>query len=348
MKSGDLQSVFPALYANAMKLHDYILPIAVAIVIIGLSLKVWRGSFGDVSEMLRGILTAAIIAFIIPLFPDWTNQLQLVGYRITEEIGADPTQTNQRYASLLLGGAQDADKKLGIWDLLSSGDVSIGEVISYANVNLASQFAMAVNYLFFWIQQILLIYGIATAPVFIAFFIVDSMRGVARQYLLRLVSVALWPMGWAIANVLTQGLLDKSVGGEATPFGASQSFFLIIVVTLWILFSTIAAPLMISKMLTQGMNAGSVLLKGLASSVGQGVTYAVGGGVAAHMMGAGVAGITASAGASGFAGYTSGAMGSSSMIVPSAIGLGIGMASNRTQPKGNYNSKAQQIYKDSQ
>ena len=72
----NLESMFPDLYRHALSLHGDTIVVGFLIVLIGLTLKFWRGMFGDIGETLRGLLTASIIAISIPLFPDWINQVQ--------------------------------------------------------------------------------------------------------------------------------------------------------------------------------------------------------------------------------------------------------------------------------
>ena len=358
MKPVNLESMFPELYQHALSLHGDMVVVAFAIVLIGMTLRFWWGMFGDVGEMLRGILTAAIIAIIIPLLPDWINQLQLLSHEYVQTIGASPDTTNERFAQILISESADDPGSLGFWEIIWSDQTSIGEAFAYAIVHLASQCAWAIMWLFFIVQQALLIYAISLTPVFIAFFMLSSMRGVAGQFILGTLSVALWPLGWAIAGMLTDALMDMSVGAENTLWGNTQSFFFIIVLTIWIVYSTIKAPQLIYQLLTRGASAGAILFNGFVTSISQGGTYAAGAGVASHMLGSSAIGTTTSAIAGGAAGVLSGAVGHSSVLIPSAIGLGVSLATakgsgasgadaTRPNESSNYNTRAHELYQQS-
>ena len=63
----------------------------------------------------------------------------------------------------------------------------------------------------FWayiFQTIILNLGYALSPLLIGFMALPALKHIGNRYLLNLVGVLLWPLGWAVAALITQGILD--------------------------------------------------------------------------------------------------------------------------------------------
>ncbi|MGB0372001.1 MAG: hypothetical protein ACPGN3_11755 [Opitutales bacterium] len=347
MSEANLIDSFPVIYQTSQDLHGQLLPVAFLCTGIGLAVRVFKGSFGDPSGLVRAVLSACIVAVCISQFALWVNSLQLAAHSLVESMDVNPADTNRRYAELVLGAQEENAAPRGFWDILWSDDAGFGEAITYALIFLSSQLAWALSYLLKIVQQVILVYSISLSPVFLSFFLIDYLRPMAGRFIMTIVSVGLCPLGWAIADQLTDALMQMAVGTENTLAGNSQALFFVIVLTLWILFSSIAAPLVIIKILSQGADGMTTLLSGFGSSVSQGAAYGAGGAVATHMMGAGPIATSASAFASGVAGVASGAAGRSNMLVPSMIGLSLGAASSSTHSSGSYTDRAREIFEKS-
>src|SRR6266403_1052237 len=137
-----------------------------------------------------------------------------------------------------------------------------------------------------FLQQFLLLITIAAAPVFIGLWMLTGTRGIGMRYFLTLMSIELWPLGWALGNIVTKQMLAAvaSTGGawlqlESTVF---------VVVGLWIIINAVFWPILISKALVSGgTHAGNWILESVSPvlSAGQGAvnvatTAASGGGAA--------------------------------------------------------------------
>lgn len=343
----NLETELPELYASAITLYGQTKPIVIVLLVIGFSLKVGWSMFGDPGQILRALLGVSVCALMIEIFPELVNDLQGLAYAFIEHIGASPSTLHQDFAELILSSSEDAKKPIGFWDVILSRDVGLGEAISYAFVYVGSQCAWAIGYLFQWLQQVLLIYGTAVAPVFVAFCMLEVMRPVAGKFFMGMVSMAFWPLGWAIANVVSESLIQLSAGPEGEL--SSDAFWSVLLLGLWIVFSTIAAPFVIHKMLTTGVNAGASLVKGFVTSIATAGIHAAGGAVTASMMGAGKGWAGAAAATSGATGFVSSAAGSSSTLPPAFIGVAAGSLGSRTArpPSGNYSQQAEAIYNQS-
>ena len=113
----------------------------------------------------------------------------------------------------------------------------------------------------FWayiIQKFILFSAYALSPLLIGFMAIRPLRSVGGRYLMNIVGVLLWPLGWAVAALITQGILDFMTDPSFKFIDPTASFYSlqatvgVAVVAFWIVFSTISAPLVIQKVLSHG------------------------------------------------------------------------------------------------
>ena len=123
--------------------------------------------------------------------------------------------------------------------------------------------ASAILFYAYIVQKMILYLGYSLSPIFIGFMATRSLSHIGNRYILGLVGVIAWPLGWAVAAIVTQGLLtfmtDQSFLQGSSVAGAAnyglQNFIGVALLGVWIIFSTIAAPLIIQKALTEGYQA---------------------------------------------------------------------------------------------
>jgi hypothetical protein len=63
----------------------------------------------------------------------------------------------------------------------------------------------------FWayiFQTVILNLGYALSPLLIGFMAIPALKHTGNRYLMNLLGVLLWPLGWAVAALVTQGILD--------------------------------------------------------------------------------------------------------------------------------------------
>lgn len=341
--AANLNSFSSELYSMMEGLRGQLMPIAIVIVCAGFLLSIWRGSFGDVSVLLRSIAMIGIVALIIPHYPIWIEELQLLANRLSQSLGADPSKSYQDFAYFVLGDELQSQKSFDLFDLL--GVASIAEILAYGVIWLASLAAAVILYFYHWAQQILLILGIATSPIYLSFLMLGPMQNVALKVILGMISVGLWSVGFAVADIVTKALLSILAKGQMQADGSSleelstwQFLILLMVVVAWLIISTIQAPKLISQFLTHGIDMGRALLSNFAHSVGQSITVGAGAGITAKLAGASNTATAAASLSGAGVGLFTGAIGSSGMLASAAIGMGAASA-------GDYTAKARQIFK---
>jgi hypothetical protein len=123
----------------------------------------------------------------------------------------------------------------------------------------------------FWayiVQKFILFTSYALSPILIGFMAIRPLRSVGSRYLMHIVGVLLWPLGWAVAALITQGILDFMTDPSSRFIDPAASIYSlqatvgVVVAAFWIVFSTIAAPIVIQKVLAAGELAGGQLISG--------------------------------------------------------------------------------------
>ena len=157
---------------------------------------------------------------------------------------------------------------------------------------------------------------------------ITALKHTGNRYLMNLVGVLLWPLGWAVAALITQGILDymsdpsfQYIDPTSTATNLQRTIG-VAVVGFWIVFSTVAAPVIIQNVIAHGIQPGGPLLAGGVSSALQ--TAATTAGAAASAAPIGIPAVTA--GAAGMAALLStmssaANMGSAGAIIIAGSGL---------------------------
>ena len=118
---------------------------------------------------------------------------------------------------------------------------------------LVGQFASLMLFWAYVFQKIILNLGYALSPLLIGFMAIPALKQVGTKYLLNLVGVLLWPLGWAVAALVTQGILDFMTDPSfeyidpTSTLPDLQKTIGVAVVGFWIIFSTVAAPVIIQQ-----------------------------------------------------------------------------------------------------
>jgi hypothetical protein len=202
------------------------------------------------------------------------------------------------------------------------------DLIISAVLWLVGQLASLMMFWAYIFQTVILNLGYALSPLLIGFMAIPALKHTGNRYLMNLVGVLLWPLGWALAALITQGMLDFMTDPSfefidpTSTLPDLQKTIGVAAVGFWIIFSTVAAPIIIQNVIAHGVQAGSQLLSGGVSSALQ--TAATTAGAAATASTAGNLIITA--GAAGMAAILStmssaANMGSAGAIIIAGSGL---------------------------
>lgn len=229
---------------------------------------------------------------------EWLMRLNDVVMGFITLLGVDPTTVDEKFVTFI-SGKTGADPNASVWDVIW-GTKSIGTAIAYALLWFFGWLAWGLQYIVKLVGGILLTAGWALSPVFLAFFMLRPMTGVARKYVLGLIAVVCWPFAWAIAAVVTNAMIDAAATQSLLPMLVSGSMvapaLTVLLVGAWMMVSAVLAPYITTKILLMGANplaafaqgVGGVVQGGLVGAVG-GATVAVTGGAAAPAVAAAAA-----------------------------------------------------------
>lgn len=264
------ESLFPTFLQKCVELHELLRLVAFMLFIVGTIMLVVHGFSGK--TLMLHLVRLFVLTALLVMLPQWGNQVQqLVQTSILDGLGVDPSNVQDQYNNLLVI-KRDTGSDHSWWDIL--GDLSgfTVEVLISGILWLVGEFASLLVFWAYIIQKFILFSGYALSPLLIGLMAIRPLRSVGTRYLMNLVGVLLWPLGWAVAALITQGILDfmtdpsfKFIDPTSTLYSL-QATVGVVVVAFWIVFSTIAAPLVIQKVLAHGALAGGQLLAGAASS----------------------------------------------------------------------------------
>jgi hypothetical protein len=264
------ESIFPTFLQKCGDLRELLCAVTFMLFIVGTVSFVSRGVTGK-AAVLHLLGTLALTGLLVVL-PQLGNEVQsLLQSSILNGLGVDPANVQDQY-NQLLAVKRDTGGGHSWWDILGNLSSFTVEHLISGILWLVGQFASLLLYWAYIIQKFILFSGYALSPLLIGFMAIRPLRSTGGRYLTHLAGVLLWPLGWAVAALITQGILDfmtdpsfKFLDPTASLYSL-QTTFGVAVLAFWIVFSTIAAPLVIQKVIVQGELAGGQLISGAVSS----------------------------------------------------------------------------------
>jgi hypothetical protein len=265
----DFNSLFPNFLSQCSQLKTTLMPVAYLLLVAGMISSTITGQ-RSAGAYMRSIGRTIVYVMLLTFLVTWGNQLtQIVSTTVTETIQANPANVFDEYNAALVA-KKSTSEQTGWWDKLFHAGTTIFEAIVSGFLWLFGLLASAIMFYAYIVQKMLLYLGYSLSPIFIGFMAIRSLSHIGNRYILGLVGIIAWPLGWAVAAIVTQGLLtfmtDQSFLQGGSVSGAAnyglQNFIGVALLGVWIIFSTIAAPVIIQKALTEGYQAGGMLLSG--------------------------------------------------------------------------------------
>jgi hypothetical protein len=276
----DFNSLFPSFLSQCSQLNTTLMPVAYLLLVAGMISSTITGQ-RSAGAYMRTFGRTIVYIMLLTFLVTWGNQLtQIINTTNTEVIQADPSKVFDEYNAAL--AAKTSTGSQTSWsDKLFHFGATLFEAIVSGLLWLFGLLASAILFYAYIVQKMILYLGYSLSPIFIGFMAIRSLSNIGHRYILGLVGVMTWPLGWAVASIVSQGLLtfmtDQSFMQSSTVSGTLgygfQNFIGVGLLGLWLIFSTIAAPLIIQKALTEGYQAGAALLTG-ATSAGLGAMAA--------------------------------------------------------------------------
>ena len=268
----DFNTMFPNFVNQCLSLKTLLTPIAFVLLTGGLIASTIANHHNGAAH-LQSIGRIIIFVVLLVFLPTWGNEIvSIVSDTVTNVLKVDPAKIHDQYqAALQLQKSSDGNSSW--WEKLISFTNIMESLISVFFL-LLGWVASSLEWWAYILQTAILFIGYALSPVFIGMMAFPSLQNTGRNYLLNLLGVMLWPLGWGIAGLITQGVIsfmtDQSflnappsgVGIVGTGFYSLQNLMGLAFLGIWIIFSTIAAPTIIQTAFTRGVLATTGLFSG--------------------------------------------------------------------------------------
>lgn len=267
-----------------------------AIVAAGLVFQAVR-TRPDAGAFIWLLAKVAMIGIATLFLREWLMRLNDIVLAFADRMGVDPTKVDERYIEFI-AGKTTAQPKTSVWDIIW-GTKSVGTAICYGFLWLFGWISWGLQYVVKLIGGILLTAGWALSPIFLAFFMLRPMAGVAQRYLIGLIALVCWPFGWALAAVVTDAMLDAAATARLVPVivageAVAGPGLTVLLVGAWMIVSSILAPYVTTKILLMGANPAAAFAQSVgnfghatfAGGVGAATAAATGGATAAAVVGA--------------------------------------------------------------
>jgi hypothetical protein len=172
-------------------------------------------------------------------------------------VGNAASNTFSWFSSLGSPSAAAAQATGTLWQALSNASTGVQTAIETLFVMICCVLGMLAMWSMWLLQQVLAEVCFAVSPIFLGCILLPPMGQMAARFFTNYISVLCWPIGWGIANLVTVALLNLALNptnntglGVLNFFGGG--FIWWIGVGLWALFSSVAAPWLVTKALSAG------------------------------------------------------------------------------------------------
>jgi hypothetical protein len=284
---GDFNSMFPNFLTQCLSLKTLLTPVAFLLITGGLiASTIAHHRSGNAS--LQAIGKVIVLIMLIVFLPTWGNQIvTIVSDTVTNTLQVDPAKIHDQYqAALQMKKSTNGNQSW--WEKLINFP-SIMEALVSGVFMILGWFASAIEWWAYILQTAILFIGYSLSPIFIGMLAFPSLQQTGRNYLLNLVGVMIWPLGWGVAGLITQGMIDfmtdqSFLSSSTAPntLYSLQNLMGLAFLGIWIIFSTIAAPVAIQKAIATGHSAvsgmfGGAFSAGRAAATTAATTFAGGG-----------------------------------------------------------------------
>ena len=309
----DFNTLFPNFLNQCAELNRALTPVACVLFVVGMVSSTVTGQRSPGAYLRTIARTCAYIA-VLALLLTWGNETATaIDETVKTTLQADPGAVFDQYQKALTVQKGTATEDKSWWDLLDSQ--AIFEQLLSCFLWVVGWLASVIVFYAYLAQKFILYVGYGFAPLFVGFLAVRTLHSIGVSYLLGFVGVLCWPIGWAAASIMTKGLLDfmsdqsfLTLGGASGAIGYGlQNLIGVAVLGVWLIFSTIAAPVIIQKAISTGTQIGQALAGGAVtagssaavSGAGAAAAYGSGGGFLSSVAGVVAGASSAMAGAAG-------------------------------------------------
>jgi type IV secretion system protein TrbL len=144
-----------------------------------------------------------------------------------------------------------------LWQALSNASTGLQSALEALFVMICCVLGMLAMWIMWLLQQVLAEVCFAVSPIFLGCLLIPPLGQMAARFFTNYIAVLCWPIGWGIANLVTVALLNLALNpSNNTGLGVwnffGGGFIWWTGVGLWALFSSFAAPWLVTKALSAG------------------------------------------------------------------------------------------------
>ena len=230
-------------------------------------------SYWNPEDMFRRLTIIILISIAIPLFPSFVHETEaIIRDAIKNQLKVDVTLVHEKTKDVFLDG------KKSFWQLVYGAVV--GEAFLSALVLVAGLVALAIQSGVNLVQDFFVAMAVMVSPLMLAWMAPNFSRSLGLRYLMGLLGILSWPIGLALADVITlslidqldkfslisdsSGILGKSVGKLLTPI---KDAWVTILLSLWLIFSSFIMPWIMSALFKSDGLIGAPLLRALSGAM---------------------------------------------------------------------------------
>ena len=258
-------SIFPTFLTKCGELHTLLLSVAFALFVVGVIATV--SHHASHKSILNLLLRLLILTSLLVFLPAWGNTLQnLLQTSILSGLGVDPSQVYQQFNQLLVI-KRDPSTQSSWWNVMAQLHNLTTDLIISAVLWLVGQFASLMMFWAYIFQNIILNLGYALSPLLIGFMAIPALKHTGNKFLLNLVGFYSGRWAGALAALVTQGILDFMTDPSfeyidpTSTLPDLQKTIGVAVVAFWIIFSTVAAPVIIQNVIAHGIHPAARCLR---------------------------------------------------------------------------------------
>jgi hypothetical protein len=256
---------------SLQQVWPYLVKMSVAFCALG-AMSTWTGSVMDMVSDLNAQAglnqTGVLTTFANDVAKKFGANVNTSGQPATQPaqqqqtnpfqwVGNAASNTLSWFSSLGSPSAAAAQATGTLWQALSNASTGVQTAIETLFVMICCVLGMLAMWIMWLLQQVLAEVCFAVSPIFLGCILLPPMGQMAARFFTNYISVLCWPIGWGIANLVTVALLNLALNptnntglGVLNFFGGGFIWWL--GVGLWALFSSVAAPWLVTKALSAG------------------------------------------------------------------------------------------------
>jgi len=288
----NVTTLLPSFINAGQNLHNLLLPVCLVLAFAGLIYKItslWRER--SITSLFPYLVKTLIAFVLLGLMASWGDSLTDMVTDLDNQLGLNQSNVLKDYAQAVatkfgvnvngtgtaatiqnpqdqqgnplsgfLNEAGNVASNIGkLFQTVAMGADGLAAAFMGVFVLICSMLGMLAMWLMSLVQQILVVVCVDISPIFLGCLLIPPLGQLAARFFTNYISVVLWPLGWGIANLVTKALIDLAVNpssnaglGAFNFLGGGYVWWLGL--GLWALFSSIAAPWLVTKALSAGEN----------------------------------------------------------------------------------------------